>query len=667
MPEQLHFLQVLLDTIPVPLFYNDLNGIFLGCNKAYEEFVGLARGEILGKTCYEVVSKDPANKSLGNDLELWGRSGLKLYETPTFHADGTRREAIMSTSTFTNLDGTPAGLIGVLVDITPQKEAEAKLVRLNRLYSLLLKINEAIVRLRDTRILFEQVCRIAVEEGMFRLAWVGLMEEDSQQVKPVAHFGFEDGYLDLVHLAAAVPGGRGPMGTAIRTGSHEVCNDFAKDPRREPWRVEGLKRGYRSAIAFPLRAGTKTVGALTLYAGEPNFFKEDEVQLLESLVTDLSFALEAAAQEEQRRQAVEALRLAKEVLEAGMAERAAAFKEATARLTATARELEQRHREISLLSQMSEVLQSCRQVKEAYTVIAHSLGQLFPTESGALFMFSPSRHLVEAVTVWGEAPPAAQMFSPEDCWALRLGRVQVTADSGVAPRCPHLKDESRTSFCLPLIAQGEVVGTLHLLVGAAEAGGLEAKRHLATNVADRISLALANLRLQENLRHLSIRDPLTGLFNRRYLEETLEREVRRAHRHGRTLAVIIADLDHFKFFNDTFGHDAGDALLRELGALLQQQVRGSDIACRYGGEEFTVVLAETASEAVRPRAEQVREAIKGLRVKYGQRSLPNITISLGVAVFPEHGATPHDLLLAADAALYRAKQQGRDQVCVAGE
>jgi len=151
------------------------------------------------------------------------------------------------------------------------------------------------------------------------------------------------------------------------------------------------------------------------------------------------------------------------------------------------------------------------------------------------------------------------------------------------------------------------------------------------------------------------------------LEETLEREVRRAHRHGRTLAVIIADLDHFKFFNDTFGHDAGDALLRELGALLQQQVRGSDIACRYGGEEFTVVLAETASEAVRPRAEQVREAIKGLRVKYGQRSLPNITISLGVAVFPEHGATPHDLLLAADAALYRAKQQGRDRVCVAGE
>jgi len=185
-------------------------------------------------------------------------------------------------------------------------------------------------------------------------------------------------------------------------------------------------------------------------------------------------------------------------------------------------------------------------------------------------------------------------------------------------------------------------------------------------VADSVALALANLKLRETLRHQSIRDPLTGLFNRRYMEETLERETRRVARAQRPLGIIMLDVDHFKLFNDTFGHDAGDSLLREFGNFLRAHVRGEDVACRYGGEEFTLILPEASLEVTRQRAEHLRGDIKHLHAQYHDQPLGAVALSLGVAVFPDHGSTGEAVLKAADAALYRAKREGRDRVVVAG-
>ena len=176
------------------------------------------------------------------------------------------------------------------------------------------------------------------------------------------------------------------------------------------------------------------------------------------------------------------------------------------------------------------------------------------------------------------------------------------------------------------------------------------------------------LRLQESeagLRELSVRDPLTGLFNRRYMEETLDRELRRAERKTLPLGIIMIDLDHFKKFNDTHGHPAGDALLRQLGAFLKTHIRGSDIACRYGGEEFILILPEATLEASCERAEQVRLDLKQMAVYYEGWPLEPVTLSLGVAVFPDHGPDRTSILKAADAALYAAKAAGRDRVAVA--
>ena len=186
-------------------------------------------------------------------------------------------------------------------------------------------------------------------------------------------------------------------------------------------------------------------------------------------------------------------------------------------------------------------------------------------------------------------------------------------------------------------------------------------------LADTIALALANLGLRETLRGQAIRDPLTGLFNRRYLEETLKRELARVRRLGGSLGVIRLDLDHFKQFNDTQGHGAGDALLSALGDLLQTETRPEDIVSRYGGEEFLVVLPGASLEVSQERAENLRQAVKRLRIHYMDQVLSSTTISLGVASFPEHGGDGDMVIRAADQALYRAKQEGRDLVVVAAQ
>lgn len=343
---------------------------------------------------------------------------------------------------------------------------------------------------------------------------------------------------------------------------------------------------------------------------------------------------------------------------------AVALQQANENLTSWVNELKQRNREIALLGEMSDVLQACHTVEEAYSAIAQLVQPLFPETSGGIFLIKPSKNIVEAVATWGSPPlPSQKLFKPDDCWALRRGRVHWVEEDGL--QCEHAHHAlPAQSLCVPMMAQGKTLGLLHL--NSQELGRLtEAKQQLATTVAEHIALALANLKLRETLQNQSIRDPLTGLFNRRYMEESLEREIYRCDRACVPLSIIMIDIDHFKRFNDRFGHEAGDTVLRELGLFLQKHIRGSDIPCRYGGEELTLILPETSLDIVQQRAEQLRQGVKHLMVLYRNQQLDAIALSLGVACFPEHGLTGEAVLAAADAALYHAKAQGRDRVVTA--
>jgi diguanylate cyclase (GGDEF)-like protein len=344
--------------------------------------------------------------------------------------------------------------------------------------------------------------------------------------------------------------------------------------------------------------------------------------------------------------------------------------QANEKLIATVSKLEERNLHNVILSEMREMLQACSSVTEVSAIIRGSMTKLFPHASGALFMMSASRSELESTIRWDDFPSDVDdnMFAPDACWSLRRGRVHLVEDVNIGPICPHLKHPPQTAYvCLPLVAKGEVLGLLHLRGKASVSLELQQKtvadlRELASTISEYLSLSIANIILGEKLAAQSIKDPLTGLFNRRFMEEFLHREILRAERKRTTIGIAMADIDYFKKFNDTHGHSAGDALLARVGDLLKSSIRGSDVACRYGGEEFILFLPESSTENTYKRMELIREDVQKLEVIYRSVRLGVVTLSFGLATYPDHGTDAETLINKADAALYQAKQEGRNKV-----
>ena len=330
-------------------------------------------------------------------------------------------------------------------------------------------------------------------------------------------------------------------------------------------------------------------------------------------------------------------------------------------------ELERRNQEMRLVSEMVELLESCRSLDEAHGVISRRLPLLLRGTQGVLYMIAESRNLLESVSHWGEpTSDFDKILDPEDCWALRRNKPHGMASEESDLVCKHVDSENGRSYlCIPMVAHGEIMGLLHIRYGEVHEGARNVIAQSALAATEQLSLILANLRLRETLKNQSIRDPQTGLFNRRYMEDSLARELSRAERLGKTVVVAMLDLDHFKRLNDTFGHTAADAVLREWSELLKAKFRGSDIVCRFGGEEFVVILPDIFLEDARQRLEQLRMDLSRMVVHEEGQSIQAVTVSMGIAVFPTHGRDGRSLLQAADHALYRAKEGGRDRIEIA--
>lgn len=333
----------------------------------------------------------------------------------------------------------------------------------------------------------------------------------------------------------------------------------------------------------------------------------------------------------------------------------------------------QRNRELAILNEMGNFLQECRTEKETYGVIVSVCKDLFPSDSGGLYIADDSQTLFHMMASWGNSPPKSQAFGPDECWTLHYGKARLVKAPEPEPLCPHLCSSPDNGYlCIPIDTLDRTLGVLHLSFGQRDSSHsdgeyrhlLELKRLIITRVIEQYALSLANLRLRETLRIESIRDPLTDLYNRRYMEESLEREARRARRNHASIGIMMLDIDHFKLFNDTHGHKVGDVVLRELGALLQENIRGADIACRYGGEEFLLILPDTTLEIAKRRAEQLLSQVGALNISYQSKNF-HITVSIGVSVLSEHSPGVQDVITAADKALYQAKEQGRNQVVLA--
>lgn len=349
--------------------------------------------------------------------------------------------------------------------------------------------------------------------------------------------------------------------------------------------------------------------------------------------------------------------------------------QANAELRLHVDELLRHGRESVGLQQLNVALQLCITASEAYAAVERILPALLGASScgGVLAVLRTPKH-ADRVATWGDqlGIDRAEKMPVEDCCALRSGRPYSVQSGELGLRCGHTDADSY--LCLPLAAHGETLGVLQVMMPSRvdripaqsptpTATGVDGRQpvDLLQRASEQIAITLANLALRERLEHQSVRDALTGTFNRRYFEESLEQALAREQRRPRGLTLVMVDVDHFKAVNDTHGHDAGDDVLRKIAQTLQQSVRASDLVCRFGGEEFAILLLETDAEAARRRTEAIVQACRTSQPMAHGRAIGPVTVSAGLARH-HAGESGADLVRRADASLYEAKRQGRDRV-----
>jgi diguanylate cyclase (GGDEF)-like protein/PAS domain S-box-containing protein len=604
-------LRTVTDNIPDSIFAKDTEGRYLLANKAFATLHGMkSPDELLGKTAFDLFPKERAITLTADDMKVM-RSGGASMESERTAIDAQGAVKVLHTTKVPLIDKGDAvvGVVGLHRDITRRKEAEQKL----RQSEANLAAAQRIAHFGSV----ELHLPTRNEPEKMPLRW-------SDEVFRI--FGYEPGGVEVsreTYFRSVHPDDRENVRRALEHAIHQA-RPFAMEFRVV--RPDGTERNI-------LERGDIIC--------DP---KTNEPQKLVASLQDVTERVQAEIR----------------------------LHNANQKLAEKVQELEQRSKEINLLSEMGSKLQACKEPDEAYVEVCSKAEQLFPKWSGSLCVTSTSKTAVETVSDWGQSGHMERVFAPDDCWALRRGQPQLYRRGERGPACRHINlKEVTESLCVPLMAQGEALGIVSLqMMQSQELAELsplssdEAERRLAAVLAKQVALSLWNLKLRESLRNQSICDPLTGLFNRRYMEESLEREFSRANRHKTSVAIVMLDLDHFKRFNDTFGHQAGDELLRALGNLLQKNTRSQDIACRYGGEEFALVLSDSSLEGAYRRAEILRQQVKLMSVEYDGQTLGAVSVSMGVALFPDHGTTMADVMRASDQALYSAKREGRDRVSV---
>jgi diguanylate cyclase (GGDEF)-like protein len=338
-------------------------------------------------------------------------------------------------------------------------------------------------------------------------------------------------------------------------------------------------------------------------------------------------------------------------------------------LATTVEALGLRVSEAMLLKHARDELQLCVTAQEAYDCTARHIAQLIPGSSGAVLLINNSRSMLLTAATWREPVGLLDGFEADACCGLRTGRPRWRKLGESEIHCAHFLGTAPENYlCIPLAALGETMGIVYLMLPDAAVEEATVQRlPLLTELVELAAMTIAGLNLRSKLENQSIRDGLTNLFNRHFLEIALEREVQRSTRSGAPLAVLMLDVDYFKSFNDLFGHEAGDVVLRSLAGCLQSSVRAEDIVCRYGGEEFVILLPEITPAMAADAAERLREQVAAMRVEFRGEPLRQISISVGLCTYPDGASDAVELLRRADRALYQAKHAGRNQVHVAVE
>lgn len=605
---------------PTAVYRSTVDGHLLDCNEAMVRMFGYPdRGSFLAQPA-AALFWDPEDRPL-IIRRLLEEEVIRNVEVRFRKRDGELFWALKNEGLLRAADGKPTAIEGTLLDITERKRAEEALAAERRMSEEALRQSEAAVRslheiAGSQDLSFREKVRSLLNLGaeVFGLPLAALFQVD------------EDG---CIVVDAKTPGNIVIRGTRIgvnetfypavlKTGRPLAFTRAEDAPKVSPCRILPVE----SCLSGQVLVEGRPWGLLSFasYQPRPVPFRTSDTDLLELMVLWLGRELER----------------------------------------------DQRDGEMALVREMGDLLQSCKTMREACQVISRQAIRLFPGMSGVVYRVDPVHQELQALVIWGQAGIQEDPQPAESCWACRRDEEHFVADPATGLTCGHLPGlPAAGSLCVPMAAHGEA-GVLHLRLdpGVDRALLNERRRRLAGIVAKHLAMALSNLALLERLHEQSIRDPLTGLYNRRHFEKTLRDEVRRADRLGGSFAVLMVDLDHFKRINDTFEHEGGDAVLQGLGETLARSCRDGDVACRLGGEEFALLLPGASLEAACQRAEDLREEVHALRVDRAGRSIHSLTVSVGVAVYPDHG-DEKEVVRLADRAMYRSKETGRDRVSVA--
>ncbi|MFA0655778.1 MULTISPECIES: sensor domain-containing diguanylate cyclase [unclassified Vibrio] len=325
--------------------------------------------------------------------------------------------------------------------------------------------------------------------------------------------------------------------------------------------------------------------------------------------------------------------------------------------------IRQRTHEIELMHRLATMLAACSNMVEAQQIVSDILPRILGQVNGSVSLMRASRNQLVTQLDWGETWPGSVSFAPEECWSLRKGRAHLSNNDFHSLTCGHMHEmDNNQTLCIPLTAHGNTIGIMHLYFGQGDIKIDPIIEQLAFSVSEHLGLALANLSLQEKLRSQALSDPLTGLFNRRFFEQKLEEHSMNSPTSEQPLSLLMLDLDHFKRFNDNFGHDAGDFVLKEISALLKQSVSEDEIACRLGGEELAVLLPHYSMQEATEFGQTLCDTVRSMHLEHKGLSLGQLGVSIGVATYPKPASDTESLVKMADNALYMAKDMGRSRV-----
>jgi len=459
---------------------------------------------------------------------------------------------------------------------------------------------------------------LGIVRDVFHLdkAAILLLDARTQELYIKTQFGWDPG-SEIIR----VPLGSGLTGTAAQTRQPVYVPDVSQDPRY----IRSLA-STRSEVAIPLMVREEVVGVLDCQSETLNFFDQETLELLRLFSTQASIALANArlySLEQRRRAQLEAIN--------------------------------------AIAKQTTAVLEIGELLKQVCSLILQSFGgdhaSVLLFEDDRLVLRAHQGRLTPLFTIGDELPAGEGLFAR----AIDSRKAVVENDVGRVPgHLPGFR-ETVSVVCLPLVSFGQVLGVLVLESASCDAF-LPADVNALESVTDICATAIQNARYFDRVRQLAYMDGVTGIFNRRYFELRIAEEMARSTRHGLTFSVIMVDIDHFKQLNDEYGHLLGDEVLRQVSAILTQQLRKSDVLSRFGGEEFAIITPETDLDSALAVADKLRRVVESWHFPGVARP---VTISAGVAEFPAQGGTRDDLVKSADEALYAAKQAGRNRVVTA--